>query len=350
VAGVGPLPTAQVPTIATTRHQTTSGPRTTLDPLTLTVGDGAAAVAGASRSIPHPMTCPARTITPPAAATPPRPGTAPAPSKVQDLTTPPGLITALDPGTARALDPGTAPAPDTVPARSTAQTRIIALAASPVAVTTTGPVPIINPETTAVPRATAAASAGPGRSAISAPSTPLALPPDTMRLPAMVTATPPTLRALLAEASQLATAVRRGTTFLQATTAALAVTTARGTRTLRLPGVGPATTPPFRVAARTAGQAATSDRQAATILRTTALLGRAVVRPTGQGPSTPARPAMTSSGRLSSLPLAVIVRPPMTAGWLAVRTVPARPIVTQLSAGAPEAGRPVLTGRPGPAA
>jgi hypothetical protein len=246
--------------IATTGQKATFGPLTTHDPLALTGASGAAAVAAAS-PIPHPMTCPARTIT-----------------LLAMVLVPP---------------PNTVRAPETVPVTVVAK---------------------------------------PGRPALSAASTPLARSQATTRAPAtvplapaMVTATPATL-------------------------AARSLTTARERTTARFPAVvGPATTPPFRTAARMTRLAVTSDRQVATTARTMVPDEQTVVLATGPGPTTPTRPVMTSSGPRNSLPLGVIVRLPITAERREVKTAP-EVLAVPLSARAPEAGLQVHTGRPGPAA
>jgi hypothetical protein len=67
--------------IATIGQKPTFGPLTTHDPLALTGASGAVAVAAAS-PIPHPMTCPARTIKPLAMILVPRPNTGQAPRTV----------------------------------------------------------------------------------------------------------------------------------------------------------------------------------------------------------------------------------------------------------------------------
>jgi hypothetical protein len=135
-----------------------------------------------------------------------------------------------------------------------------------------------------------------------------------------------------------------------ATLAARSLTTARERTTARFPAVvGPATTPPFRTAARMTRLAVTSGRQVATTARTTVPDGQTVVLATGPGPTTPARPVVTSSGPRNFLPPGVILRLPMTAERRALKTAPEVPAVPQLSARAPEAGLQVHTGRPGPA-
>jgi len=271
--------------IATTGQKATSGPLTTHDPLALTGAGSAAAVAGAS-PIPHPMTCPGRTIDP-----------------LEMVIVPPRNIVQT-PGTVRT--PSTTRAAGTAPVLSASQARATALAQSTVV-------------------------AKPGPSALSVPSTPMAWPQATTRalatvllVRAMVTDTPATLAAP-PEAKE------RTTGRLPA-------------------AVGPATTPPFRTAVPTPRLAVTSDREAANTVRTTVPEGQAVVLLTGQGPTIPTRPVMTGSGPRNSLRLGVILRPPMIAGWRAVITARELPTVPQLSARAPEAGLQVHTGRPGPVA
>ena len=95
--------------IATTGRKPTFGPLTTHDPLGLIGASGAAAVAAAS-PIPHPVTCPTRTINPLAMVIVPPPNTVRAPRTVPV------------PSTTRAA--GTAPVLTAGRARTTAQAQI----------------------------------------------------------------------------------------------------------------------------------------------------------------------------------------------------------------------------------
>jgi hypothetical protein len=99
--------------IATTGRKPTFGPLTTHDPLGLTGANGAVAVAAAS-PIPHPVTCPTRTIKPLAKVLVPRPNTGQAPRTVPV------------PSTTRAA--GTAPVLSAGQARTTALAQITVVA------------------------------------------------------------------------------------------------------------------------------------------------------------------------------------------------------------------------------
>jgi hypothetical protein len=99
--------------IATIGQKATFGPLTTHDPLALTGASGAAAVAAAS-PIPHPMTCPARTIKPLAMVLVPRPNTGQAPDTVPVPSTSGGA--------------GTAPVLSAGQARTTARAQITVVA------------------------------------------------------------------------------------------------------------------------------------------------------------------------------------------------------------------------------